>query len=176
MENQTVRERLAALRQKSRKALSLYKKAFRSSDSIINKLSEAQLHEWKNINLELFEKLTQCLEQGNAKSAVARAMALRDGLHTVWRDNESLRHRRQLQLGALVANSEFVKAALLSSELVAIKAREQASKAAYEEIQIALGKSKANQEKESFQPSVEIPEQPELHASNVIQLRRRIAP
>lgn len=175
MESQTIRERLAALRQKSRRALSLYKKAFRSSDSIVYKLSEAQLREWKGVNLELYEKLTLCLEESTPKGAVARAVALRDGLHTVWRDNESLRHRRQDELKELVKNSEFVKAALLSTELVSVKAREQASKAAFDELQFALGKAKVSKESEPAKESRALPEQHVVAGPNVIPLRRRLA-
>ncbi len=173
MESQTILERLALLRQKSRKALVLYKKAFRSPNSTLGQFSEAQLREWKIINLELFEKLTQCLEQPNSRLAVNHAFSLRDGLHTIWRENESLRRKKQDELTAMAGAAEFVKAALLAQELVALKAREQASRAAYHELQVALGKSRANVEEAPQQELLAASPEPAVVGPNVIQLRRR---
>jgi len=175
MENETLRIRLAKLRQKSRKALGLYRKMVRGSSSVSSALSERQLAEWKTINQELSEGLAESLAESLSKKFTQSVFELRDHFSSRWRDTETLLHKKQKELISASEKGEFARCANLSLELVSLRSREQACKAAYSELHAALAKSKSSIAKltESPEQIEEEMEEPVLQTANVIPLRRR---
>jgi hypothetical protein len=184
MEGQTFRTKLAALVQKSRKALRLYTTVGKGASS---DLAELQVAQWKEINAELVKQLTQAMEHahsspGNSKKLMADVFSLRDRFYTSWRMAETDLHKKQKELLFCSENGDFIKASMLSRELVVLKARVQASQAVHHELHEVIKYSRT-----AAQPPIVLSEEvslsqetmpesmepPTLMAANVIPMRRR---
>ncbi|MCB0310603.1 MAG: hypothetical protein KDD42_05180 [Bdellovibrionales bacterium] len=184
MSNNTLRVRLAQLRQRSLKAISLYNKMIRDSSSADSQFSTLQMKEWHQINEELLNRLEECIADANLKRAIQGAFTLRDDFHSQWRSAQSEIHRLHSQVEAALQSEDYVRCGVLSGQLVALRAREQASQAAYNEIQSVLSRSKqipqpaatvaslANLESSNDQNKFDAEKLAE-DAYNVIPLRRR---
>ncbi|MBX7138494.1 MAG: hypothetical protein K1X83_10980 [Oligoflexia bacterium] len=178
MEHETLRIKTAKLRRKSQRALGVYRKAERSSGESSKQLQEAQLIEWKSVNETLTLKLSAALEESAQKGLSARLMALRDFFHSHWREAETKAYRRQQELLSAAQNAEYIKAAGLAQELVSLKAREQANRAAYSELQGLVGRTRgtaasAASPDQDRKPASQTQVSNEPLAANVIPLRRR---
>lgn len=119
--------------QKSRKAVRLYSSVGRLQQEGSSELSEAQVREWRNINAELLRQLSFVMERPQSKTLVSEVIGIRDHFYTTWRETETELHLGQKQLVTCSENGDFVKAAILSQQLVTLKARMQASQAAHHE-------------------------------------------
>lgn len=142
MEYQTLRGRISKLSKKCRKAIRLYSNMGRAGSPASNELSEAQIEEWKNINTELLRELSTMIESLGSSELALEVYALRDRFYSCWRMVETELHSKQKSLIAAAENADFVRAALLGRELVALKARVQASAAAHHELQEIIDGSK----------------------------------
>lgn len=147
MQDQTFHSRLIQLLQKSKKALRLYSSAARFSGDRFggdggSEFSEAQIAEWKAVNTELIRQLTVVLERGIPRNLPGEVVAIRDYFYRCWRGAEADLHVKQKDLIASAEAADFVRAALLSDELVILKARTQASQAACHELNEVIKRSK----------------------------------
>ena len=155
MDNQTFRSRLVELIQKSRKAMRLYTtmgrtlgmrgNEARGADSDTrgaNEYAELQAAEWRSVNAELVKKLSSFAESPNAKKLVSDVLHFRDHLHAEFRMAEAELKSKQRDLLFAAENSDFIKAALLSRDLVSLKARTQAAQAAHHELESVIRRSK----------------------------------
>jgi hypothetical protein len=68
--------------------------------------------------------------------------ALRDRFHVAWRSNEAALHGRQQELISAAEKGDFIKAALVARELVTLRARVQASQAAFFELDLLVGQGR----------------------------------
>ncbi len=174
MENETFRTRLFNLLQKSRKAVRLYTSmAGGLNGETPSPLQEEQAAEWKEINSDLLKQLSLALDMPNARQLAASACLLRDHFYSIWRLSESELQIRHGELISAAENSDYMRAASLSRELVVLKARGQAAQAAHHEIDSVISKSKVSvapvelsKEREVLTPA------PKL--AKVIPLRRQI--
>jgi hypothetical protein len=147
MDSQTFRSRLVDLIQKSRKAMRLYTTMGRTvvrpgEIKSGSELADAQAAEWRTINAELVRKLSLLVEGPQSKKIVADVLALRDQLYGDFRMAEAELRSRQQELMSAAENGDFIKAALLSRDLVVVKARAQATQAAHHELDAVIKKSK----------------------------------
>ena len=147
MENQTFRSRLVELIQKSRKAMRLYTSMGRTfarpgESRTSGEFADAQANEWRGINADLVRRLSVFVESPNTKKLVSDVLNLRDQLQSDFRAAESELHSKQRELIFAAENSDFIKAAVLSRELVLLKARVQATQAAHHELDAVVSKSK----------------------------------
>ncbi len=174
MDHEGIRTRLSMLRQKTRKALGFYKKMARGPSSPKQEIAELQMAEWREVTGELLEKLVPCIEETNVARASQLALVLRDGFNEKWRSSEAAVHIKQKDLVRAADRGDFVKAAILSQELVRLRAQQQASQAAYNELCSVLSRSRYRSDNSlTHEFSVPEPSQ-EVHlASNVIPLRRQ---
>ena len=145
MDNETFRSRLLTLVTKSRKALRLYSNVGRFNAEGGNALTELQTGEWKGVTAELLRSLSLLLENPNARQLVTDVVALRDRFNAHWRTLETDLHSKQRELLMSAESSDFVRAALLSKELIVLKARMQAAQAAHHELQDVVRRSKVAQ-------------------------------
>jgi plasmid maintenance system killer protein len=145
MEGQTFRSRLVELIQKSRKAMRLYSNVGRSisfsSDSSSSNFAEQQTEEWRNVNAELVRRLTLMVESPQQERLTTEVLGYRAQLYSDFRAIESDLNLKQRDLIFSSENSDFVKAALLSGELVRLKARVQALQAAFHEVDLVIKRS-----------------------------------
>jgi hypothetical protein len=142
MDNPTFRSRIAALMQKSRRALRLYTSVGRTSGEVQHEFGERQAHEWKLANLELLKRLSEAMEHANVKLAVRDVFAAREVFYTMWRDAEAEVAPRQRDLVFAAENGDFIRAAIIGGELVGLKARAQASQAAHHELDDLIRQSR----------------------------------
>lgn len=176
MESKTLRERLAKLRLKSKKALGLYCKMERSQDSQQNPFSENQLAEWKAVNQQLYDRIGLGLGEQNNKHLARAVYELRDSFCDTWREAQAAVRVGQKDLLNAAGEEEYVKAAVLAQRLVVLRAREQASRAAYEELQSLVSRTglAAPSGEESTPEELPIAEpQAAPVPDNVIPMRRR---
>ena len=176
MEAQTLRSRLVQLAQKSRKALRLYHTMGRIGNDPVE-LTDQQLGQWKDVNAQLLRDLSSVLESSNSRDLSVQLYALRDRFHQMWRTQETRMHGLQKTLIGAAENGDFVKAAMLSRELVVIKAKAQASQAAHHELQDVIDKSKVAQPEPPIvlreeEVVVEAPESPLFTTAKIIPLRK----
>ena len=125
--------------------------------------SEMQVKEWKALNAQLVQQLIVVVEEPNSRKLVADLFAVRDRFHNEWRQAESDLHRKQNILCSSAESADFVKAAMLSRELVSLKSRVQAAQAAHHEINEVIRLSRLSepqvekveveQETEQLQPA-----------------------
>ena len=134
MDNHTFRSRVSRLLQKSRKALRLYSSVATLPADGGSQFAEAQVREWKRVNSDLVQSLTVAIDCQHTKRAATDICALRDRFHLEWRKAEAEMRNRQMELILSAEQGDFVKTALLSQELVGLKARTQACEAAYHEL------------------------------------------
>lgn len=175
MENQTLRVRLAALRQKSLKAFGLYRRIGRGPNSERARLNDLQLNEWKELSADLGKRLTAVVEESNFKNLNAKAFSLRDHFLNLWRTNQTALHARRTDLMRAAEQSDFIKATILSQELIALRAREQACQAAYSELHNILADKadrRADKERAEQNAAVESKIEAEPSMAQVIPLRR----
>lgn len=175
MGSQTFRLRLAKLRQKSRRALRLYTRMGRFPSGNENPLfTELQLEEWKTVNADLIDKLGRCIEDSNTRRVACEVFALRDFYQTASRNAGVLLREKQDELLRAAQQGDFVKAAMLSRELISLKARLEASLAAHHELQLVLRRSRIVRPSEEQLEPVIVPQiAPLIENGNVIPLRRR---
>lgn len=139
--------------------------------------SETQLAEWRDVSGMLIKDLSAALEAGNAKKLAADLFIIRDRCCDAWREVETVVHVKHKELNQACTAGDYVKAAILSKELVRLKAKLQASQAAHHELQEVIKQSKVRV------PTIELtrefaPESEESletdypAAANVIPLRR----
>ncbi|MGI6523740.1 MAG: hypothetical protein ACOX2O_00365 [Bdellovibrionota bacterium] len=176
MESETFQIRVSKLIQKCRKAVRLYSSVGRLAGVKQNEFSELQVAEWKDVNILLLQGLTSIMEVPGRKGLSADLFALRDRFYMLWRAAESDMHMQHKDLLAVVEGSDFIKAAKLSSQLISLKARVQATQAAHHELQDLLDKSHL------VPPAIELSKEAILSESveedttslaKVIPLRRR---
>jgi len=174
MDSQTLKIRLASLRQKSKRALGLYKKMGRDSVGEPPQHSELQMAEWRAVASALCDKIGLCLEESSLKRINVASFAARDHFHALWRTSEGELHSKQAKLVKVAESGEFVKASILSLELIALKARCQACQAAYNELQNVLSKNRAQRADETTE-EILLPSDEDLprKVANVIPLRSR---
>lgn len=138
------RQRILALLQRSRKALRLYSSVARVGSPQVGEFAEKQAAEWKETNATLVRELSQILEKnGNSIRDCARLLfQLADTLQEHWRTAESELGAKQCNLIFAAENGDFSRAAVLSQELVSLKARMQAKQAAHHELTELLASSR----------------------------------
>lgn len=142
MENHTFRSRLVLLVQKSRKAVRLYSSMEKNSADSGADFRETQAEEWKSVTSELLRELTVLLENPNARRLAGDIYTLRDRFYSDWRLSESDLHVGQRDLINASEHGDFTRASVLSIKLIRLKARVQASQAAYHELNEVVTKSK----------------------------------
>ncbi len=138
MNGDTFRVKLLKLMQRSRKALRLYSSVGRMRNEHANELSDLQITQWKLINAELVKQLSLLLDVPGNRTLSSDVLSLRDRFHHEWRQSQANLHARQDELIALAEKGDFAKVAVLSRELVALKARSQAAQAAQHELSDVL--------------------------------------
>lgn len=188
MDNDTFKSRLMNLVSRSRKALRLYSNVGRiHGDGPGNNYTELQTREWKSVTADLLKELTSALDHSKTiKDLAALVYSLRDRLNSQWRTLESDLHLRQKELVFSSENGDFIRASVLATELVVLKARMQAAQAAHHELHDVLKRSKMSQPTielsheavvaESSAAGQAAPEtgSPDMIAAKVIPIRRTI--
>lgn len=152
MENLTFRSRLGHLLQKSRKALRLYSSLGKKRGDKASELNEAQIAEWRSVNSELHRALAAALDQPHHKHLVSEVFGLKERFFGEWKTSEADLHQKQRELMESSEAGDFIRAAVLSSELVTLKARSQAAQAAHHELGEVVDKSRVSQ------PAIELSE------------------
>ena len=146
MESESFVSRVMALIQKSRRALRLYSTAgsggFSRGESPAGELPAVQVAQWREINGLLLRKLTEAAEAQNTKKIIYDVFALRNEFQTLWRTTETELVQSQKELIASAESGDFIRAAVLSSSLVGLKARLQAGQAAHHELDLLIKRSK----------------------------------
>ncbi len=147
MENQTFRSRLVELIQKSRKAMRLYSSMGRTlvrpgETRAAAEFADVQTNEWRGVNAELVKRLSFLVELPQTKMLISDVLALRDQLYSDFRINEADLRTKQRDLIFSSEHGDFIKAALLSRDLVVLKAKVQATQAAHHELDAVVRKSK----------------------------------
>ncbi len=160
--------RVSDLIQKSRKAVRLYSGAERMSSDTKGEHSDTQVAVWREINSELLRELQRSLEQANLKKIITDVFSLRDRFLARWRCGEADLHIKQKDLIYAAENGDFVKSALLSTELLVLKATVQACEAVTHELNDLLGSSRPSAIELTRQQ--EVPLQSEPRRARVIPL------
>lgn len=164
MENETFRTRVLNLISRSRKALRLYSNAGRnntghnyasaqytsspsSSGSRVNDTSreytELQTKPWRDITSDLLNDLSLAMQKDfSVKMLCAEIYNVRDKYNSLWRSLEAELHVKQKELIRVSEAGDFIKAATLSTNLILIRSRFQASQAAYHELEELIKKSR----------------------------------
>ena len=145
MESESFVSRVMALIQKSRRALRLYSSAGShgfSRDGSSGELPAAQVAQWREVNGLLLRKLSEAAEAPNTKKIIYDVFALRSEFQTLWRTSESELVQSQRELIASAESGDFIRAAVLSTSLVSLKARLQAGQAAHHELDLLIKRSK----------------------------------
>ena len=176
MESETFRSRIVKLIQKSRKAIRLYTTMGRMQPDAAGEFSEAQVAEWRQINADLYKELADAIEQSNGRKLSALIFTLRDQYYARWRSGEGSMVSKQRELLNAAENSDFIRAALLSRELVSLKARVQAVQAAHHELDDVIRQSRlAEPELVPADPEpIELPEQAAVPQAKIIPIRKHL--
>jgi hypothetical protein len=183
MDSETFRSKLHKLAQKSRKALHLYASIGGSGDRHTAQLSDLQLQEWKLVNQELAKRISELLENSAPRSLIAEVFLLRDRFYLLYRESERDTHLKQKSLMNSATNGDFLRAALLSRELVILKARLEAANAAHQELKLLLVGCKLDKPPSSTAEPIlvqtsEVKEEAQMpvdqSVGKVIPLRKRI--
>lgn len=106
-------------------------KSFRNSGE---QFSEMQASEWREVNLSLLRALTAALEEPRHKELPKRILLIRDAFGSEWRNLKMLLQNNRSEAISAAERSDFIKLATLSEGLVCLKARCQASEAAFNEL------------------------------------------
>lgn len=179
----TLKSRLVELMQKSRQAIRLYSSINKSNLTASGscEYSDIQAREWEAVNRDLLTKLREAVEHPNQRKLAHEVFAIRDLFYFQWRESERLVSTKQQDLIKAAENGDFIKSALLSNELVVLRARFQAAQAAHHEIATVIKqvKLKAPAIELSHEQVVSEPVEvtqvaaaPQFKRSNVIPLRR----
>ena len=142
MEDHTLRSKLLALIQKSRKAVRLYNNVSNLSDLGGSAMTSTQVLEWKNINAELVKRLSTVLDIGNGRKLVAELFGIRDYFLNEFQSLDHDLAIKQKELITAAQIGDYVKCFAISSELVSQKARIQAAQAAHHELELILKRYK----------------------------------
>ncbi len=146
MESETFRTRVMALIQKSRRALRLYSSAGTAGlvkgEGASPELSSVQVSEWREVNNLLLRKLSEASESPNNKSLVYDIFALRNEFQGLWRGSEAEMATYQRELIDCSERGDFVRATVLATNLVSLKARVQAGQAVHHELDLLIRKSR----------------------------------
>lgn len=146
MDNLTFRERVFDLLQRSRKAVRLYSSMSRHSDKghtdKTGQLAELQISQWHSINHELVRELSRMLEDPASRKLAAGVFELRDSFFNTWKESEELVFHKHKELTHAMEHGDYIKCAVVSSELISGKARLQAAQAAHHELSQLIEKSK----------------------------------
>lgn len=177
MEDQTFRSRLVELMKKSRKAIRLYGSVYRGGEPS-SRFAESQAQEWKNTNAELLRLLTAALDQPGQRQLTIDVISIRDRFEQEWKTVEEELQKLQSKLVSVSQHGDFIKAALLSSDLVVLKARFQAAQAAHHELDDIVRKCRVVGPAIELTKKEELPEAPEVveptvRLAKVIPLARR---
>lgn len=170
MENDTFRSRLVRLLQKSRQAFRLYNSMERGP-AAIGDYTEMQAMEWRNVNGALIKELSAALDRPNQKETPSLVFLLRDRFLAEFRTSEADLHAKQRELVSAAEKGDFVKSALLSKELVSIKARVQATQAAHHELDEVVVQSKVSQPAITLSNESVVAEPRQERLARVIPLR-----
>jgi len=173
MRSHTIRTRAASLVQKCRKALRLYTTMGRMQGGGGSDHSDRQIQIWREVNADLLNELMAAMENTNLRTLVNCVYTIRDRFYSIWRQAESELHLKQKDLLLAAENGDFVKAALLSGDLVVLKAKMQASQAVHHELQEVLALSKAPRPAKTTLNESELDDSPLLQQAKVIPLRRK---
>ncbi len=176
MESETFRSRILKLIQKSRKAIRLYTTMGRMQPDAAGEFGEAQVTEWRQINADLYKELSEALEQGNARRLSAEVFTLRDRYYASWRSGEGSMVSKQRELLRSAENGDFIRAALLSRELVSLKARVQAVQAAHHELDDVIRQSRLSEPEllPADPEPIELPEQAAMPQAKIIPIRKHL--
>lgn len=145
MESQSFKERVSSLLQKSRKAVRLYASMSRHSNDGNAQFAELQIQQWHHTNHELVRELTKILEENSQKKVVNSIFELRDRFFDVWKETETLLHRRHKELLSATENGDYIKSAVCAQEAVTYKAKMQAAQAAHHELTQVIERSKVSE-------------------------------
>jgi hypothetical protein len=145
MESETFRSRVVNLIARSRKALRLYSNVGKFQSNSLSELTEKQTSAWKQVTADLLKELTVMLEHCRTHRELVDAIfRLRDRFNIFWRDAEAELQPKQKELLSASQSGDFVRACVISSELVLLKARMQAGHAAHHELADVLTKSRVS--------------------------------
>ena len=142
MDRETFFQRLSLLVQKSRKAQRLYSNMGRvTSES--SPYSESQIEEWRSITAKILRQLLEIVDRPKSKTLVQDVAIVCDSFHQTWRSSETELHKAQRELISASERGDFVRAVSLAEQALVLKARVQATHAAYHELSDLLRYSKA---------------------------------
>ena len=173
MEKETFRHRLFALLQKSRQAFRLYSSVGRSPRGQTAEFSEMQAVEWRNMNAELIAQLSSFMDRSvNNRELVAHTLRVRERFYNDYRLAEGELHNRQKELILCAERGDFVKASVMSRELISLKARIQACQAVYHEVDDLVMRGQIAESTISLTSDRVIEEEKPLKVAKVIPLRK----
>lgn len=162
MDGSTFRSRLGTLMQRSRRAMRLYEGVTGGQGGAF---AETQAREWRYANCELLKGLASALEKSSPRELLVDVLSLRRSFESEQCSVEVEISQKGVDLQSASKCGDFIKAALLSTELVSLKARSQALHAVQHELELVLKQSKASVKSEEAPPLLgRMPE-------NVIPLR-----
>lgn len=145
MDGETFRSRVINLVARSRKALRLYSNVGKFQSDAVSEITERQTREWKHVTADLLKELTSKLEETKTSRELVDAVyGLRDQFNIQWRSVEADLHPKQKELISAAESGDFVRASILSAELVLFKARMQAAHAAHHELEDVLKRSRVS--------------------------------
>lgn len=102
------------------------------------RFSHLQVVVWQHVNENLSRSLRSLLQKKVQRCLSQGALDLRDELYESWRRAETELHREKLKLERAIAEEQYVRSAILAERLITLKARFQATKAAYSEYEVAV--------------------------------------
>ena len=160
--------------QKSRKAIRLYTTMGTIPEESSSEFREIQVDEWKQINAELLKQLTSVLENPSSKHLAAEVFSVRDYFYGRWRMAESEMHVKQKELLFSSEHGDFVKAAILSRDLVGLKARTQAAQAAHHELDEVVQRSRVTMPPLELSRERVVPDLAPPPRAKVIPIRKQV--
>jgi hypothetical protein len=138
MSSETFFQRLGSLIQKSRKAQRLYANMGRSAADN-SPFSESQIEEWRSITSSLLKQLMLIWERPHTAGLQRDAALIADNFRQIWRASETDLHRTQKELIAASERGDYTRVLSLAEMGITLKARVQASHAAYHELSEIVG-------------------------------------
>ena len=144
MTNDHFQVRVSKLIMKCRKAVRLYSSIAKlpqssmSSSHTKSSNDQAQMLEWRDVNQVLLEELQEAFSMYSSKQLVESVYVIRDNYQSRWRNAEAEVHVRTKKLTMAVEGGQFLHAKSLCEQLVSLKAKEDATFAAYSELQSVL--------------------------------------
>ena len=165
MDNESLRSRVMNLAQRSRRAIRLYsavKHSHPPQDSVstthpvhTNRYSEVQARIWRDVNTELLKEISLALENPQQRELGREIVAIREHFLHLWRNHESSIHTKRSEAAAALERSDFIKVALLSDDLVSLKAASQACEAAHHELGEAVRSAQMGQTRNNVSNFIE---------------------